>query len=402
MTDLHDLYGQETIDELQPQLRRLEETALYGKKFQEAGLEAADVTTWEDFRDIPFTTVGDYLDDVRANPPEGSLFEPGSMISFTPAKGGELPVYETPDDLTAYADLHEELFRRMGVEAGMRAMITFGYHQFGTGYLLHRAFEHNGIEVIPAGPGDAEGKAETIDEFDVDVMWGNPSFALEIAEHGGDALDVFIGAGEPFTSIPGRRQMVHDAYGDLDAAVDYFGLRQAWPVSVETAEEDGLHVVDDYMIVEIIDPETEEVLPLGERGEVVLTHISKQAGPALRYRTGDLSLLEEGSSSYVDGSLITMPNGVFGRTDEMYKIKGIKVYTEGIPLALAGFPDLTGNCTLTITSSGTTDRLEIACEGGADKERLEEELTRQLGISPDSLTLVDDLADGIKVNDERY
>lgn len=401
--DLYALYGDDTLAQLRDQLDHYATVGLYEDTFEEVSLAPGDVTSWEAFRELPFTTTEDLVDDVNANPPLGSLHEEGSMISFTPAKGENLPVFETPRDIERYAKIHEELFRRLGIESGMRAMVSLSYHGFGTGYLLHRALEHHGVEVIPAGPGESEKRAATIDEYDVDVLWGNPSFALEIAEHGGSALDIFIGGGEPFTSISGRREAVHEAFGGLDCAVDYFGLRQAWPVAVECAAEKGLHVVDDYMLVELVDPETGEVVPLGERGEVVLTHLDREAGGLLRYRTGDLSVIAEGSSPHIDGSTVMMPKGVFGRTDEMHKVKGVKVYPQGIPLVLAAFPGLDPTSyRLTITRPGNTDHLAVTVVGDADEDELHAALTEQLQVSPDEIEFVDDLDDGSNVLDERY
>ncbi|MFP9061451.1 phenylacetate--CoA ligase family protein [Natrialbaceae archaeon A-chndr2] len=400
---LYDCYGQHTLEQLQDQLERYADVALYEDVFSAAGLEPGAITSWEDFRSLPLTTTEDLLADVESNPPTGSLHEEGAMISFTPAKDSELPVFETPGDITRYAEVHGRIFERLGMEPGMRAMVAFGYHGFGTGYLLHRALEYNGIEVIPAGPGDSEAKAARIDEFDVDVLWANPSFALEVAEHGGESLDIFIGGGEPFTSVDGRREQVHEAFGDLECAVDCFGLRQAWPVALECAAECGLHVVDDYMIVEIVEPETGDVLPLGERGEVVLTHLDREAGGMLRYRTGDLSVLEEGSSPHVDGSTVMMPQGVFGRTDEMHKIKGVKVYPQGIPLVLGSFDGLNPFAyRLTISSDGGSDYLAVTVEGEVDERALEDALADRLLVRPDEVTAVDDLEDGPAVVDERY
>jgi phenylacetate-CoA ligase len=399
---LYECYGQETFESLQDQLKRFGENPLYDDVFAEAGLKADEISSWKEFRELPFTKTDDLLEDVHENPPEGSLYESGSMISFTPAGDEQLPVFETPRDVERYAEAHEQIFDRLGIKQGMRAMVSLSYHGFGTGYLLHRALEKNGIEVIPAGPGEAKQKAKTIDTYDVDILWGNPSFALEIAEYGGKALDIFIGGGEPFTSIPGQRERVHRAFDDLKCAVDYFGLRQAWPVSVECAAEEGLHVIDDYMIAEIIDPDTGEILPMGERGEVVLTHIDREAGGLLRYRTGDLSMLEEGTSPHVDGSTVMMPRGVFGRTDGQMKIKGVKVYPGGILLVLAGIDGISTDYQLKVTRPENTDHISLTVEGEADPEVVREELREQLLIKPDEIRFVDELDDVPPVVDERY
>jgi len=123
-----------------------------------------------------------------------------------------------------------------------------------------------GCEVIPAGPGDSEQAAAAIEAYDVDVLVGNPSYALKVAEQEAE-VDTFIGGGEPFTSVPGLGEQVKDALG-AKTAVDYFGTRQILPVAVETTAEDGLHIVDDYAVVEIVDPDTGNPLEPGNRGEL--------------------------------------------------------------------------------------------------------------------------------------
>lgn len=401
--ELYDLYGDGTLEQLKKQLKRVAGLPLYQDHFKEEGFNPREIDSWQAFRNLPFTTTEDLLEDVENHPPTGSLYREGSMLSFTPAKGERLPVFDTPSDIDRFAAVHGTLFDRIGIEPGMRAMVTLGYHGFGTGYLLHRVLEDYGLEVIPAGPGDSEQKAETIDRFDVDILWGNPSFALEISEHGGEALDIFIGGGEPFTSIPGRRQKVHNEFGDLSVAVDSYGLRQAWPVAMEGAAEKGLHIADEYMLVETVDPQSGEALPLGERGEIVLTHLDRKAGPLVRYRTGDLSMLEEGSSPHIEGKTVVMPKGVFGRTDGMVKVKGVKVYPQGIPLVLAAFDGLDPTSyRLRITRPENTDRLTVVVVGEASEPELSTELAKQLQIQPDEIEFVDDLEGEETVIDERY
>ncbi len=401
--DVYEIYGDDTLVQLQKQLSSLTDIAFYERHVTDAEETLTSIDSWADFRELPFMTTSDLIEDVETNPPTGSLSESGSMLSFTPAKDSQIPVVDSAYDIERIAEVHQQLLKRIGIEPGMRAMVTLGYHGFGTGYLLHQVLAEYGVEVIPAGPGEAESKAEMIDTYDVDLLWGNPSFALEIAEHGGHSLDIFIGGGEPFTSIQGRRKEVHQAFGDLDVAVDSYGLRQAWPVAMESAAENGMHVADEYMLVEIIDPETGELLPLGERGELVLTHLDRKAGPLVRYRTGDLTVLDEVSNPNLSEPTLSMPDGVFGRTDEMHKIKGVKVYPQGLPLALASFDGLNPvEYRLTISRPDNTDQLKVTVVGDAPEDELEKRLTEQLQIRPDEIVFVSELDDGPTVVDERY
>jgi phenylacetate-CoA ligase len=253
--------------------------------------------------------------------------------------------------------------------------------------------EELGAEVIPAGPGDTEATAATIETYDVDALVGNPSFARKLGDAGA-SVDVFVGGGEPFTSVPGLRESVKEALG-AQTAVDYFGTRQILPVAAETAAEDGLVVLNDYALVEVVDPDTGEVLPYGERGELVVTHLRKEASPLVRYRTGDLAEWEER-----DGEVV-LPNGVIGRTDGRLKVKGVKLYPEALGAVLAGFPDLSGEYRLTVSRPESTDRVELVCEGEADIEALRAAVRDRLLVTPDEVSVVESL-DGTGVVDERY
>jgi phenylacetate-CoA ligase len=210
----------------------------------------------------------------------------------------------------------------------------------------------------------------------------------------GASVDTFVGAGEPFTSIPGLREDVKEAL-DAETAVDYFGTRQILPVAAETAAEDGLHVSDEYAFVEVIDPDSGEVLPYGERGELVVTHLQKEGCPLVRYRTGDLTEWEER-----DGEVV-LPDGVIGRTDNRLKVKGVKLYPESLGTVLAGFGGLSGEFRLEVTRPSSTDEIKLVVEGEADVGELASAVKERLLVAPDDIELVDDI-DETGVHDERY
>jgi phenylacetate-CoA ligase len=227
----------------------------------------------------------------------------------------------------------------------------------------------------------------------VDALVGNPSFALKLGDAGA-SVDAFVGAGEPFTSVPGLRDRVKKAL-DADSAADYFGTRQILPVAVETTAEDGLVVRDDYAAVEIVDPDTGELLEFGERGELVVTHLDKESSPLVRYRTGDLATWER------RGEDVVLPRGVIGRTDGRLKVKGVKLYPESLGTVLAGFDGLTGEFRVEVSRPESTDHLRVVVEGEADPEALRAAVAERLVISPDEVTVVEEL-EGTGVVDERY
>ncbi|MEF8807395.1 phenylacetate--CoA ligase family protein [Natronomonas sp.] len=375
----------ETLDALNEQLERVGEYDLY------ADLEPIDSAS--EFRELPFLTGEDLKDDYADNPPEGSLYDGAAMMCFTPLGDDLAPVFDTEWDLERQAEANADVFERAGIEAGDRVLNTFGYHTFGTGIIVQRGLEALGAEVVPAGPGESEQAAATVEEYGVDALVGNPSFALKVGEAGA-SVDTFVGAGEPFTSIPGLREDVKAAL-DAETAVDYFGTRQILPVAAETAAEDGLHVSDEYAFVEVIDPDSGEVLPYGERGELVVTHLQKEGCPLVRYRTGDLTEWEER-----DGEVV-LPNGVIGRTDNRLKVKGVKLYPESLGTVLAGFGGLSGEFRLEVSRPSSTDELKLVVEGEADVGDLASAVKERLLVAPDDIELVDDI-DETGVHDERY
>ena len=387
------MYDTTVLADLSDQLERAAEYDMYEAAFADADVDPATIESWEDFQEVPFTDAGDLKADFDEHPPEGSLYTEGAMVSFSPLGEDLKPMFDTKADLEYEARANAEAFSRMGISEGDRVLNTFGYELFGTGYLVQRGLEELGAEVFPVGPGDSEQAADVVSTYDVDALIGNPSFAMKVGEAGAE-VDVFVGGGEPFTSIPGYRENVKEALG-CDTAVDYFGTRHVLPIAAETDAEDGLHVVTEYAIVEIIDPDTGEPLEPGERGEVVVTHRRKEGFPLVRYRTGDLAELE-----VRDGEPV-LPDGVIGRTDERLKVKGVKLYPEAIPAVLAGFEGLTGEFRLEVTRPDATDQLTVVCEGEADEDDLADALAERLLVSPNALEFVDDLEE-TGVVDERY
>jgi len=387
------MYDSETLAAVREQLDRATGHEFYAAKFDEAGVGADRLDSWEAFREVPFTTPGELEADFDADPPTGTLYDGAAMVTFSPMGEGLAPVYDTRADIAHQAEVNATVLQRAGIEAGDRVVNTFGYELFGTGYVLHRALEELGAEVFPLGPGDAEQTAATVQEYDIDAFLGNPSFGKRLGEEGA-SVETVVGAGEPFTSVPGQRGAVKDAL-DASTATDYFGTRHIMPVAAETAAEDGLHVIEDYAVVEIVDPDTGEVLGEGERGEVVVTHVRKEGLPLVRYRTGDLAELQQRGEGWV------LPDGVIGRTDERLKVKGVKVYPESIETVLAGFPDLAGEYRIEVDQPESTDRLTVVCEGEGDESALAEALGDRLLITPDEVRVVADL-DGTGIEDQRY
>jgi phenylacetate-CoA ligase len=390
------------LDLLRRQLARNYQHPFYRKKFDEANVKPEDIRTLEDFQRLPFTTREDLQAAFESDPFGGFMIEDVVRINLSPSGKGLMPVLQTKNDVEAIDTANAQAFARAGVDRLDIALITFNYHIFIAGLNFHGGMEKLGAKAVPLGPGSTERALEIAEIVKPTVLISNPSFALKLAKEGLEGIKVLIAAGEPFSSVEGYKDEVKEAFGGA-TMIDYYGMAECLPIACECKYENGLHVVDEFCYVEIIDPDTGEVLEEGERGEVVITHLNKEAMPMQRFRTGDLSMIERFECEC--GKTVTMPKGVFGRTDEMYKVKGVKFYPSQLNLVLKGFPQLTGRFRAVIkrTEKGT-DYLEIQVEGSGDVDhkKLEEAVRSALLISPNEIRVVDRLEKDREVLDLRY
>jgi len=390
------------LDILRSQLARNYQHPFYRKKFEEANIKPEDIKSEKDFQKLPFTTREDLQAAFESDPFGGFMVDDVVRINFSPSGKGLIPILQTKRDIEAIDTANAQAFIRAGVERADIALITFNYHIFIAGLNFHGGMEKLGAKVVPLGPGSTERALEIAEHAKPTVLISNPSFALKLANEGLEGIKLLIAAGEPFSSIEGYKEQLKEAFGGA-TMVDYYGMAECLPIACECKYENGLHIVDEFCYVEIIDPDTGEVLEDGERGEIVVTHLNKEAMPMQRFRTGDLSMIERFECEC--GKTVTMPKGVFGRTDEMYKVKGVKFYPSQLNLVLKGFPGLTGRFRAVIkrTEKGT-DYLEVEVEGReeVDIRQLEEVLRSALLISPNEIKVVEKLEKDREVLDLRY
>jgi len=392
----------DVLKRLKAQLIKNYNHPFYRRKFDEVGLKPEDIKTLDDFRKLPFMTRDEIIQQFLDNPPFGGFMrEDVVRIHFSPSPKGLMPVLLTARDVEIMNNANAEAFKRAGIRKDDVALVTFGYHIFIAGLMFHGALEKIGVKVVPVGPGSTEKTLEIAEKIKPTVLVSNPSFALKLAKQGLEGIRVVIGAGEPFSSIEGYKDKLREAFGGDVTLIDYYGLAECTPIACECVNEKGLHIVDEFCYVEIIDPETGEVVSEGEKGEVVVTHLNKDAMPMQRFRTGDLAKLEEIECEC--GKTLTMPTGVFGRTDEMYKIKGVKFYPSQLPLILKSF-GLSGRFKLIIerTEEGT-DYVKLQIEGkNVNVEDIKKAIKDATLITPNEVELVDKLDKDKEVIDLRY
>lgn len=391
-------------EDLRKQLESLYLIDFYRKKMDAAGIAPRDILSFKDFEGVPFTTHGEFVKEMgRNNPRYGSFFHPGVVrINLTPSGDQLLPVFHTAGDLEFMHQVCHRSLKAAGVTKNDVCAVTFGYHLFIAGLFYQGQLETYGAKVIPLGPGETSRAVDIINRHNVTVLVANPSFALKLATSGMNRIRILFAGGEPLTSVPGYKERIRQALGRDLGIIDSYSMSECIPIARNCAMETGLHVMDEFVYAEIIDPETGKPLENGTVGELVLTHMKKEAQPLLRYRTGDLAELVETSCGC--GRSVTMPLGVTGRTGEMLKVKGVKLYPSQVKRLI--MEQGAGNgAILAIRSKKGVDRLTLTLEdtpaARSKREDLRKALKKVTLLNFDEIAFSDAVEEGFRVSDYR-
>ena len=377
--------------------------ALSGHPFYRGRLPSRVASAGDFAASVPLMDRAD-LSGEMARPGFGAFGEDVSPVrmNLTPAGSGLMPILHTAGDIDSMVAAARTHLDACGIGPGDICAVTFGYHMFVAGLFYQSQMEAHGVVCIPIGPGDANRTAEICNRAGTTVLAGNPSFSVRLVESGLNPPKVFFAGGEPFTGNPALYAAVRAAMPET-TLIDSFSLSEFLPVARTFPGGAGVHVFDELVHAEVIDPVTCEPVPDGERGELVLTHLVKEAQPLLRYRTGDLAVRQVTEPLF--GRTINLPRVVFGRTDEMVKVKGVKIYPSEVRTVLLGLEGLTGRYRLTISSKAAgDDRIALAIEGTGGDSTAEEVARRFRGqtlIGTDEIMFVDAVEDGPLVVDKR-
>ncbi|AWI76543.1 phenylacetate--CoA ligase [Parazoarcus communis] len=387
-----------SIDELRAlQLERLkwsvrhayENVPHYRKAFDDKGVHPDDLKTLEDLAKFPFTT----KHDLRDNYPFGMFAVPMNKVARVHASSGTTGkptvVGYTLKDIDTWANVVARSIRASGGRPGDMVHISYGYGLFTGGMGAHYGAERLGCTVIPMSGGQTEKQVQIIQDFKPSIIMVTPSYMLTILDEmeaqGIDpkstSLRIGIFGAEPWT--PAMRLAV-EARAGIDA-VDIYGLSEVMGPGVanECVEtKDGPTIWEDHFYPEIINPETGEVVPDGEEGELVFTSLSKEAMPVIRYRTRDLTrLLPPTARSMRRMAKIT------GRSDDMLIIRGVNVFPTQIEELICKMPKLAPQYLLEVDKNGHMDTLTVKVEVNAEanvgrhpeqKEALAKELTHHI------------------------
>ncbi len=336
----------------------------YRKAFDEKGVHPNDLQTLADLAKFPFT----YKKDLRDNYPFGMFAVPRNQVMRVHASSGTTGkptvVGYTAKDIDNWANLVARSIRAAGGRPGDMIHIAYGYGLFTGGLGAHYGAERAGCTVVPMSGGQTEKQVQLIQDFKPDLIMVTPSYMQVIIEEfqrqGLDARNSSLKAGI-FGAEPWTEAMRHDieSKAGIDA-VDIYGLSEIMGpgVASECVEsKDGPVVWEDHFYPEIIDPETGEVLPDGQEGELVFTSLSKEALPMIRYRTRDLTrLLPPTSRSF------RRMGKIVGRSDDMLIIRGVNMFPTQIEEIVLQHNKLSGQYQLNVTRDGNLDKVAVRCE----------------------------------------
>ncbi|MDX1779971.1 MAG: phenylacetate--CoA ligase PaaK [Thalassovita sp.] len=347
----------------------------YKDSFDKAGVHPDDLKSLEDLAKFPFTV----KQDLRDNYPFGLFAVPREQVARVHASSGTTGqptvVGYTKNDLDMWADVVARCLRASGLRPGNVLHNAYGYGLFTGGLGIHGGAEKMGLTVVPVSGGMTQRQVRLIEDFKADGITVTPSYALSIldeyAAQGRDPrespLKVGIFGAEPWTNA--MRREIEDAF-DMHA-VDIYGLSEVIGPGVanECVEtKDGLHIWEDHFYPEVIDPETGEVLPDGELGELVFTSLSKEAFPIIRYRTRDLTRLLPGTAR----SMRRMEK-VTGRSDDMIILRGVNVFPTQIEEQLMTVEGLAPHFQIELARPDRMDEMTVHVElsDGASVDILE-------------------------------
>jgi phenylacetate-CoA ligase len=369
-----------SVDELRAlQLQRLRwslrhawaNVPAYRKMFDESQIHPDDLDDLAGLAKFPFTDKA----VLRANYPFGMFAVPREQIARLHASSGTTGrptvVGYTQEDLRTWARLMARSIRASGGRPGDRVHVAYGYGLFTGGLGAHYGAEELGCTVIPVSGGMTERQVMLIKDFEPDIIMVTPSYLLAIVDEmerqGVDpratSLQVGIFGAEPWT-----QDLRQEIESRLDMhALDIYGLSEVMGPGVanECVEtKDGLHLWEDHFYPEIIDPVTGEVLPDGETGELVLTSLTKQAMPVIRYRTRDLTRLLPGSARPM-----RRIEKITGRTDDMIILRGVNLFPTQIEELILRTPRLAPHFQCVLTRDGRLDALTVKVERRADSDQ---------------------------------
>ncbi len=391
----------------QLQLERLESTLsrvyrnvpFYRKKFDDIKFNPDDLRSLDDLRKLPFTTKG----DLRDNYPYGLFAVPLREVVRVHASSGTTGMFTvvgySRNDIKTWSDLVARILTAGGITKDDVIQIAFNYGLFTGAFGLHYGAERIGASVIPASSGNTKRQIKIMQDFKTTALVGTPSYAMLIADtmmemginRNSLSLKYGLFGAEPWSDA--MRREIQDKLKIV--ATDNYGLSEVMGPGVagECLERNGLHIAEDHFLVELVNPDTLEPVRPGEVGELVITTLTKEAFPVVRYRTRDLTRLMPEPCPC--GRTMKRMTRVFGRTDDMLIIRGVNVFPQQIETVLFEIEGVAPHYQIVIDRKGALDETTVNVEVSESiffdemkkqselKETIKKQLAAELGISVD-------------------
>jgi len=378
-------------EKLQDLLQRVSlKSPFYQAKFKKEGVDPSKVKSIEDLKYLPFTT----KDELREAYPLGlGAVEEEKIVrihSSSGTTGKAVIIPYTKDDVDTWAEMMKRCYLLAGVTPLDRVQITPGYGLWTAGIGFQAGAELLGAMALPMGPGNTEKQIQMLYDLKSTVLTSTSSYALLLAEEVAkrnlkDKISLRIGIIGSERWSEKTRRFIEDNLGV--ESFDIYGLTEIYGpgIALDCSYHQGLHYWADHLLFEIIDPATGENLPDGEMGELVITTLTKEGAPLLRYRTGDLTrLLPEPCPC---GSLYPRIDRIFGRCDDRVKIKGVNIYPGQIDDILSGVEGAEGEYQVILKREEAKDSmlLKVEIKEGFDQKAVSEKIKRDfktfIGVS---------------------
>lgn len=367
-----EMMSREQIETLQ--LERLKHTVhhcmnseFYKKRFEEAGISPDDIQSLDDLRKIPFTTKQDLRDTYPFGLRSAPLRDCVRLHSSSGTTGNPTVILHTRRDLDEWAKAVARCLWMVGARPDDVFQNTSGYGMFTGGLGFQYGAEQLGMLTVPAGAGNTRRQIKFMTDFGTSVVHAIPSYATRIfevmQEEGIDPrrdtrLRILAIGAEPHSDA--QRKRIEEMLGVK--AYNSFGMSEMCGpgVAFECKEQNGMHIWEDYYIVEIIDPKTLEPVPDGQLGELVLTTINREAMPLLRYRTRDLTRIITGECPC--GRTHKRIDRMKGRSDDMIVLKGVNIFPIQIEQVLMKYKELGSNYLITLQTEDVNDSMTVEVE----------------------------------------
>ncbi|MDW8135594.1 MAG: phenylacetate--CoA ligase [Thermodesulfobacterium sp.] len=374
---------QEILKELQLQRlkeivkRAYERVPFYRKKFEEVGLKPQDIKTLEDIKYIPFTSKA----ELREVYPFGIFAVPLSEIveihSSSGTTGKPVVAGYTKGDLELWGEVMARCLTMIEITKEDIVQIAYGYGLFTGGLGFHYGALKIGATIVPASAGNTRRQIELMRDFGTTFLACTPSYALYLAEYAKEEIGIEPSLLKLKAGSFGAEMWTEEMRKEIEKrfglkAYNVYGLTEIIGPGVahECTEQAGLHVWEDHFYIEIVDPETGEVLPEGTRGELVITTLTREGMPMLRFRTRDITSIIKGECPC--GRTVRRIDRIRGRTDDMIKVRGVMLFPYQIEQAILEVQGVEPHYQIVITRPQYLDEIEVQVE--VSKETFSDEI----------------------------